>query len=112
MMNVPAEPTVNEIVDPVKAIENYKRENKYLRDELALHDALVNRNGISYDALSEQQLYEIENQCRRYIDGTLDEIEVKNLRQVQGLLLNIFHFKKNTNVLFVAIFSIFRNICR
>ncbi len=93
-MNVPAEPTVNEVIDPVKAIENYKRENKYLRDELALHDALVNRNGISYDALSEQQLYEIENQCRRYIDGTLDEIEVKNLRQVQGLLLNIFHFKK------------------
>jgi len=112
MMNVPAEPTVNEVIDPVKAIENYKRENKYLRDELALHDALVNRNGISYDALSEQQLYEIENQCRRYIDGTLDEIEVKNLRQVQGLLLNIFHFKKKANVLFVAIFSIFRNICR
>ena len=87
MACVPAEPTVNEVIDPVKALENYKRENKQLRDELALHDALLNRNGTSYEPISEQQLYEIENQCRRFIDGTLDEIEVKNLRQVQGLLL-------------------------
>ncbi|CAF0759156.1 unnamed protein product [Rotaria sp. Silwood1] len=94
MMCVPAEPTVNEVIDPLKALENYKRENKHLREELALHDALINRNGISYEPISEQQLYEIENQCRRFIDGTLDEIEVKNLRQVQ------------------AIFNVFRNICR
>ena len=85
MMCVPAEPTVNEVVDPVKAIENYKRENKYLRDELALHDKLINRNGVSYEALTEQQLHEVENQCRRFIDGSLDEIDVQNLRQVQGL---------------------------
>ncbi len=89
MMCVPAEPTVNEVIDPVKALEKYKRENKYLREELALHDSLVNRNGVSYEQLSEQQLYEVDNQCRRFIDGTLDEIEVKNLRQVQGL----FSFK-------------------
>jgi kinesin family protein 6/9 len=86
MMCVPAEPTVNEVIDPVKALENYKRENKVLREELALHNSLANRNGGTYEALSEQQLYEVENQCRRFIDGTLDEIEVQNLRQVQGLL--------------------------
>ena len=85
MMCVPAEPTVNEVIDPIKAIETYKRENKYLKEELALHDALVNRNSISYEPLSEQQLYEIENQCRRFIDGNLDEIEIQNVRQVQGL---------------------------
>ncbi|CAF4339054.1 unnamed protein product, partial [Rotaria magnacalcarata] len=94
MACVPAEPTVNEVIDPVKALENYKRENKQLRDELALHDALLNRNGTSYEPISEQQLYEIENQCHRFIDGTLDEIEVKNLRQVQ------------------AVFNAFRHICR
>ncbi|CAF2794309.1 unnamed protein product [Rotaria sp. Silwood2] len=86
MMCVPAEPTVNQVIDPVKAIENYKRENKYLKEELALHNTLVNRNGISYEPLSEQQLYEIENQCRRFIDGTLDEIEIQNVRQVQAVL--------------------------
>jgi len=90
MMCVPAEPTVNEVIDPIKAIENYKRENKLLRDELALHDSLINRTGVAYESLSEQQLYEIENQCRRFIDGTLDDIEVKNLRQIQGLLFEFF----------------------
>ncbi len=40
MICVPTEPTVNEVIDPVKAIENYKRENKYLKEELALHDTL------------------------------------------------------------------------
>jgi len=90
MMCVPAEPTVNEVIDPIKAIENYKRENKLLRDELALHDSLINRTGVGYESLSEQQLYEIENQCRRFIDGTLDDIEVKNLRQIQGLLFEFF----------------------
>ena len=86
MMCVPAEPIINEVIDPLKALEKYKRENEHLREELAIHDALINRNGTAYEPLSEQQLYEIETQCRRFIDGTLDEIEVKNLRQVQGLL--------------------------
>ncbi|CAF3904181.1 unnamed protein product [Adineta steineri] len=94
MMCVPAEPTVNEVVDPVKAIENYKRENKHLKEELALHDTLANRHGISYDPLNEQQLHEIENQCRRYVDGSVDEIQVKNIRQVQ------------------AAFNSFKTICR
>ncbi|CAF4428019.1 unnamed protein product, partial [Adineta steineri] len=30
MMCVPAEPTINEVIDPIKAIETYKRENKLL----------------------------------------------------------------------------------
>lgn len=94
MMCVPAEPTVNQVVDPIRAIENYKRENKYLKEELALHDTLANRNGISYEALSEQQLYEVENQCRKFIDGNLDEIEIQNVRQVQ------------------AVFNALKNICR
>ena len=84
MMCVPAEPTVNEVIDPVRAIDNLKRENKYLKEELVLHDTLVNRSGVSYEPLSEQQLYEIENQCRRFVEGSLDEIEIQNVRQVQG----------------------------
>ena len=84
MMCVPAEPIANEVIDPIKAIENYKRENKQLREELAAHDKLINRHGTSYEPLSKQQLYEIENQCRQYVDETLDDIEVQNVRQVKG----------------------------
>ena len=83
-MCVPAEPAINEVVDPIRAVENYKRENKFLKDELALHDALISRSGVSYEPLSEQQLYEVENQCRRFIDGNLDELPIQNIRQVQG----------------------------
>ena len=92
MMCVPAEPTVNEVIDPIRAIENLKRENKYLKEELVLHDTLVNRSGVSYDPLSEQQLYEIENQCRRFVDGSLDELEINNVRQVQGMFIKEFNF--------------------
>jgi len=114
MMRVPAEPTVNQVVDPVRAIENYKRENKYLKEELALHDTLANRNGISYDALSEQQLYEIENQCRKFIDGNLDDIEIQNVRQVQGKFdaekfCNRKIFYENV---ILAVFNALKKICR
>ena len=84
MMCVPAEPTVNQVVDPLRAIDNYKRENKLLREELALHDSLAQRTNPAHESLSEQQIYEIENQCRRFIEGTLDDIEVKNLRHIHG----------------------------
>jgi kinesin family member 6/9 len=115
-MCVPAEPTVNEVIDPIQAIENYKRENKYLKQELALHDKLANRNGISYDILSEQQLYEIEGQCRRFIDGTLQEIDIQNVRQVQGK-----HISTRTScisrvrtyvIMFIAVFNALKSICR
>lgn len=113
MMCVPAEPAVNELIDPLKAIENYKRENKYLKHELALHDTLINRTGISYDALSEQQLYEVENQCRRYVEGSLDEIEIENVRQVQGESNLSFCFSSSSlSFVVLAVFNALKNICR
>ncbi|CAF1183759.1 unnamed protein product, partial [Didymodactylos carnosus] len=85
-------------LEETKAVENYKKENKYLREELALHDTLHgNRSGISYEPLSEQQLYEIENQCRRFIDGSLDEVEIKNVRQVQAVFNTLKNICKTTD---------------
>ena len=49
---------------------------------------------MSYEALSDTQLMEINNQVRRFLDGTLDEIDVVNVRQIQS----IFHtFKSMVN---------------
>jgi kinesin family protein 6/9 len=59
-------------------------EVKLLRQELLMHDTLANKRNQQYEPLSEHQLFEIENQCRRFIDGSLDEIEIGNLRQVQA----------------------------
>lgn len=75
-------------------MQKLDNEVKTLRQELAMHDTLMNRKSQSYEPLSEHQLFEVENQCRRYIEGTLDEIEISNLRQIQ------------------AVFNAFKRICR
>lgn len=85
MMNVTIDPAVNEIIDPMRMMQKLDAEVKMLRQELSMHDTLVNRKSGSYEPLSEHQLLEIENQCRRYIEGSLDEIEISNLRQIQAV---------------------------
>lgn len=94
MMNIVVEPAINEIIDPMRMMQKLDAEVKTLRQELAMHDTLVNRKGQSYEPLSEHQLYEVENQCRRFIEGSLDEIEISNLRQIQ------------------AVYNSFKRICR
>ena len=47
-----------------------------LKRELAMHDTLTNRSHISYDPLSEQQTYEIQQQVQQYLQGELDEVDV------------------------------------
>ncbi|RNA42518.1 kinesin KIF9, partial [Brachionus plicatilis] len=94
MMNVTVEPAVNEIIDPMRMMQKLDSEVKMLRQELAMHDTLTNTKNHSYEPLSEHQLYEIENQCRRYIEGSLEEIEVVNVRQIR------------------ATFSAFKRICK
>lgn len=85
MMNVTIDPAVNEIIDPMRMMQKLDAEVKMLRQELSMHDTLVNRKSGSYEPLSEHQLLEIENQCRRFIEGSLDEIEISNLRQIQAV---------------------------
>jgi kinesin family protein 6/9 len=75
-------------------MQKLDNEVKRLRQELAMHDTLGSRRNQSYEPLSEHQLFEIENQCRRYVDGNLDEIEISNVRQIQ------------------ATFNAFRRICK
>ena len=84
MMNVAVEPAVNEIIDPMRMMQKLDNEVKVLRQELAMHDTLANRRNQSYEPLSEHQLYDIEKQCRGFIEGTVDEVDVSNLRQIQA----------------------------
>ena len=83
-MNVAVEPAVNEIIDPMRMMQKLDNEVKVLRQELAMHDTLANRRNQSYEPLSEHQLYDIEKQCRGFIEGTIDEVDVSNLRQIQA----------------------------
>ncbi|XP_043543904.1 kinesin-like protein KIF9 isoform X2 [Chiloscyllium plagiosum] len=76
LMCIPAEPAPNVFSDPKKLVQNLQKEIQLLQDELAMHNILANRRQTSYEALTENQVQEIKTQVCRYLDGTLDEINV------------------------------------
>ncbi|XP_069585243.1 kinesin-like protein KIF9 [Ranitomeya imitator] len=82
MRCVPAETAIVERCDPVRVCKNLQREIEHLRRELAIHDTLSRRPPSSYEPFTDAQMAEIRAQVRRYLDGTLDEIDIVNLRQI------------------------------
>lgn len=40
---------------------------------------------VSYEPLSEQQKYDITQQVKKYISSELDEIDIINIRQIEGV---------------------------
>ncbi|OCT73787.1 kinesin-like protein KIF9 [Xenopus laevis] len=85
MKCIPAESVVMEHYDPVRVARNLQKEIDHLRQELAIHDTLNNRTRVSYEPFNESQIAEINTQVRRYLDGTVDEIDIRNLRQIQEI---------------------------
>uniref|UniRef100_A0A673U6H0 Kinesin-like protein n=1 Tax=Suricata suricatta TaxID=37032 RepID=A0A673U6H0_SURSU len=83
MRLVTTEPAVNEKYDAERMVKNLEKELALLKQELAIHDSLANRTLVNYDPMDEIQIAEINSQVRRYLDGTLDEIDIINLRQIQ-----------------------------
>ncbi|KAM4027143.1 kinesin-like protein KIF9 isoform 2-T2 [Anomaloglossus baeobatrachus] len=83
MRRIPAASVVVERYDPVRMCKNLQREIEHLRQELAVHDTLSRRPPSSYEPFTDVQMAEIRAQVGRYLDGTLDEIDIVNLRQIQ-----------------------------
>nr|XP_019579556.1 PREDICTED: kinesin-like protein KIF9 isoform X2 [Rhinolophus sinicus] len=83
MKLVTTEPAINEKYDAERMVKNLEKELALLKQELAIHDSLANRTHVNYDAMDEIQIAEINSQVRRYLAGTLDEIDIINLRQIQ-----------------------------
>nr|XP_040146106.1 kinesin-like protein KIF9 isoform X5 [Ictidomys tridecemlineatus] len=83
MKLVTTEPAINEKYNAERMVKNLEKELVLLKQELAIHDSLANRNIVTYDPMDEIQIAEINSQVRRYLEGTLDEIDIINLRQIQ-----------------------------
>ncbi|XP_065889212.1 kinesin-like protein KIF9 isoform X2 [Dysidea avara] len=83
MMCVSNEPVQNVLQDPVLLVQQYERELDALRQELAMHDVLANRASVSYEPFTEGEKEDIQRQVRQYLDGTLTEIEIINVRQIK-----------------------------
>ncbi|CAM4598195.1 unnamed protein product [Lepidochelys kempii] len=80
---VTTEPAINEKYDPERMVKNLEKEITLLKQELAMHDSLVNRSLVNYDPLNEIQIAEINSQVRRYLEGATDDIDIMNIRQIQ-----------------------------
>ncbi|XP_063683098.1 kinesin-like protein KIF9 isoform X2 [Bolinopsis microptera] len=85
MMCVANEPLQNVHFDPVLLVKEYEQEIKSLKMELAMHDTLANRSNVSYETYTESQQYDLQQMIRRYISGSLTDIEIVNLRQVKEI---------------------------
>ncbi|XP_070784645.1 kinesin-like protein KIF9 [Enoplosus armatus] len=85
MKCVPTDPTVNEHMDPAAQIKKLQKDVQMLKEELSFYNTLVNRPSITYEPLSEPQLAEIHSQVQRYLEGSLEEISIISVRQVQAV---------------------------
>ncbi|NWR54827.1 KIF9 protein, partial [Bucorvus abyssinicus] len=83
MKGITTEPILNESYTQEGTVKALVKEISLLKQELAVHDSLVNRSLVSYDPLTDSQIAEIKSQVHEYLKGAIDEIDVTNVRQVQ-----------------------------
>ncbi|NWI31217.1 KIF9 protein, partial [Sula dactylatra] len=80
---ITTEPVINETYDREGTVKALEKEIILLKQELAMHDSLVNRSLVTYDPLTDIQIAEIKSQVHKYLKGAIDEIDIVNVRQVQ-----------------------------
>eukprot|EP00469_Lotharella_globosa_P014891 CAMPEP_0167822014 /NCGR_PEP_ID=MMETSP0112_2-20121227/7198_1 /TAXON_ID=91324 /ORGANISM="Lotharella globosa, Strain CCCM811" /LENGTH=647 /DNA_ID=CAMNT_0007723209 /DNA_START=343 /DNA_END=2286 /DNA_ORIENTATION=+ len=85
MMRVANTPTINERQDPAMLLKKYKRQIRELKQELAMHDSLANRNNIQYDDFTPEQRQEAYEQVAGYLEDKIPEIKIVSVRQIQEL---------------------------
>ncbi|XP_014788863.1 kinesin-like protein KIF9 isoform X2 [Octopus bimaculoides] len=97
MMCVPMVPTVNKYDDHKILVKKMKQEISQLKVELAMHDTLANRTQINYEPLTYQQKLDLKRQLERFLQGSLDELEIINVCQIQTLF-DLFREMYNSKI--------------
>ncbi|XP_035512922.1 kinesin-like protein KIF9 [Morone saxatilis] len=85
MRCVRTDPAVNEHMDPAAHIKKLQKDIQRLKEELSICNKFAKRPSISYESLSEAQLAEINSQVQRYLEGSLEEISIVSINQVQAV---------------------------
>ncbi|NXJ66913.1 KIF9 protein, partial [Rostratula benghalensis] len=80
---ITTEPVINETYNQEGTVKVLEKEIFLLKQELAMHNSLVNRALVTYDPLTNVQIAEIKSQVHKYLKGDIDEIDIVNIRQVQ-----------------------------
>ncbi|NWH63148.1 KIF9 protein, partial [Geococcyx californianus] len=74
---------INETYDQEGTVKALEKEILLLKQELAMRDSLVKHSLETYDPLSDTQVAEIKSQVSRFLKGTINEIDILSVRQVQ-----------------------------
>uniref|UniRef100_A0A669QJT7 Kinesin-like protein n=1 Tax=Phasianus colchicus TaxID=9054 RepID=A0A669QJT7_PHACC len=75
---ITTEPVVNVTYDSEETVKTLEKEISLLKQELAMHDSLVNRSLVTYGPLTDVQVAEIKSQIHEYLKGAIDEIDFFN----------------------------------
>ncbi|XP_056610418.1 kinesin-like protein KIF9 isoform X2 [Triplophysa dalaica] len=91
MKCVQTKPSINEHIDPVLQVKKLQKEIQFLKEELSTYNTLTYRVGVFNEILSETQVAEVKSQVQRYLSGSLNDIPIVNVTQIQEVFAE---FKK------------------
>ena len=95
MMRVQNETVAIESIDSNALIKKQAKLIKALKQELLMHDALVERTGVSYEPYTPEQQAQIQQMLERYIDAAeIDEEDVLSISSFRQMLEICKQFKK------------------
>ena len=95
MMRVQNETVAIVSTDPSALIKKQEKLIKALKQELLMHDALVERTGVSYEPYTPEQQVSIKQMLERYIDAQeIDEEDVLQISSFRQMLEVCKQFKK------------------
>lgn len=80
MMRVQNEITAVVETDPAILLRKYEKQIRELKQELAMHDALVERTGVVYDEHTPEQKHRLMQMVSQYVDATTNEKEDEALK--------------------------------
>ncbi|XP_063712131.1 kinesin-like protein KIF9 isoform X2 [Symsagittifera roscoffensis] len=83
MMRVPIAVAANQVQDPTAMVRQLEKEVRTLKQELTMHDTLNNKGGQNYDAITDSQMGEIQRQVKGFLSGSVDTVDIVNVRQIQ-----------------------------
>lgn len=85
MMYVENEVSVNTQLDIHKQLKNYARENKQLKQELAMFSTLNNRGRINYEPYTPEEQYSQNEIAKKFLTGKDEDLEFESIRQAKEL---------------------------
>ena len=79
------EVSVNTQLDIHKQLKNYAKENKQLKQELAMFSTLNNRGRINYEPYTPEEQFDQNVIAKKFLTGKDEDLEFESIRQAKEL---------------------------